>query len=110
VINCQVELQRRSGGNADIGRELYPLLNRAGYVLIRVSPRMVYVDAGRPELAEGFTKRTFTAMIEGVREAALAAGMIDPGTFDRGIRDLTRTTEHDGVLCYTFFKAVAIKG
>jgi len=110
VINCQVELQRRAGGNAEIGRELYPLLNRAGYEQIRVSPRMVYVDAGRPELVEGFTKRTFTAMIEGIRESSLAAGMIDPDTFDRGIRDLIRTTEHDGVFCYTFFKAVAVKG
>ncbi len=32
---------------------------------------MVYVDASKPELVEGFTLKTFTAMIEGVREAAL---------------------------------------
>jgi hypothetical protein len=29
--------------------------------------------------------------------------------FDEGGRDLYRTTEPDGVFCYTFFKAVAIK-
>lgn len=29
--------------------------------------------------------------------------------FDRGIRDLYRTTEADGVFCYTFFKAVGNK-
>ena len=29
--------------------------------------------------------------------------------FDRGIRDLYRSAEHDGVFCYTFFKAVATR-
>jgi ubiquinone/menaquinone biosynthesis C-methylase UbiE len=110
AIACQVELQRRTGGNANIGRELYPLLSRAGYEDIRVSPRMVYVDSTRPGLVDGFTKKTFTAMIEGVREAALAAGISEQGAFDRGIRDLYRTAEADGVFCYTFFKAVAVKG
>lgn len=109
VISCQVELQKRSGGNANIGRELHPLLNGAGFGAIHVSPRMVFVDASRPELVDGFTRKTFTAMIEGVREPALAAGLTDQNTFDKGIKDLYRTTASDGVFCYTFFKAVAIK-
>jgi hypothetical protein len=45
-------------------------------------------------------------MIEGVREPALAAGLIEPERFDAGIRALYRTTEADGVFCYTFFKGV----
>jgi SAM-dependent methyltransferase len=109
AIDCQVELQRRAGGNANIGRELYPLLSRAGYGDIRVSPRMVYADSTRPGLVDGFTRKTFTAMIEGVREAALAAGITDESALDRGIRDLYRTAGADGVFCYTFFKAVAVK-
>ncbi len=109
AIQCQVELQRRAGGNADIGRSLYPLLTAAGLAAVRVSPRMVYVDASRPGLVEGFTKKTFTAMIEGVRQPAMDAGLIDAATFDEGIRALYRTTESDGVFCYTFFKAVAEK-
>ena len=44
-------------------------------------------------------------MIEGVRDAALAAGLMEPADFDEGIRDLYRTAEEDGVFCYTFFKA-----
>jgi hypothetical protein len=72
-----------------------------------VSPRLIYVDGSRPELAEGFTRRTFTAMIEGVREPAVGAGLIDRGEFDTGVRALRRTAESDGVFCYTFFKAVA---
>lgn len=106
AIQCQVELQRRVGGNPMIGRELYPLLCQAGYDRVSVSPRMVYVDSSRPELVEGFTKKTFTAMIEGVREAAIQAGIIDEKLFEQGIRDLYRSAESDGVFCYTFFKAV----
>ena len=110
AIHCQIELQKRAGGNALIGRELSPILNEAGFKSARVSPRMVYVDSSRPALVEGFTKNTFTAMIEGVRDAALRTGLIDQTTFDKGIRDLYRTTETDGVFCYAFFKAFAEKG
>jgi hypothetical protein len=92
-----------------IGRELYPLLCKAGYSSVHVSPRMVYVDSSRPELVDGFTKKTFTAMIEGVRESALKAGMIGRELFDQGIKDLYRTAENDGVFCYTFFKAFGEK-
>ncbi len=109
AIQCQIDLQKRAGGNALIGRELYPLLTKAGFDSVRVSPRMVYVDSSRPALIEGFTKNTFTAMIEGVRETALRAGIIDQITFDKGVKDLYRTAEADGVFCYTFFKAFAEK-
>lgn len=109
AIACQVELQRRAGGNAMIGRELYPLLCRAGFSSVRVSPRMVYVDSSKPELVDGFTRKTFTAMTEGVRKSAIEAGLIEPAVFDRGVLDLYRTAEPDGVFCYTFFKAVGSK-
>jgi ubiquinone/menaquinone biosynthesis C-methylase UbiE len=109
VIRCLVELQGRAGGNANIGRRLRPLLDQTGFASIKVSPRMVYADQGNPELVAGFTRKTFTAMIEGVRDQALASGMIDADTFDSGIRGLYRTSADDGVFCYTFFKAVAGK-
>ncbi len=109
AILCQVELQRRAGGNAMIGRELYPLLIKAGFKDVCVSPRMVYVDSSSPGLVEGFTKKTFTAMIEGVREKALSEKLINAADFDSGIDDLYRTADEDGVFCYTFFKAFAEK-
>lgn len=109
AIECQVELQRRAGGNASIGRQLYPLLVAAGFAEVRVAPRIAYADASRPGWVDGFTKKTFTAMIEGVREAALAAQLIAPARFDEGVRDLHRTAGPDGVFCYTFFKAVGMK-
>jgi hypothetical protein len=48
-------------------------------------------------------------MIEGVRESALGAGLIALERFDAGIGDLYRTTEADGVFCYTFFKGIGFK-
>jgi SAM-dependent methyltransferase len=109
AIQCQVELQRKAGGNALIGRQLYPLMVEAGFDAVRVSPRMVYVDASRPDLVDGFTRKTFTAMIEGIREPAISTGLIEPERFDAGVEDLHRTTEADGVFCYTFFKGVGEK-
>jgi ubiquinone/menaquinone biosynthesis C-methylase UbiE len=103
VINAQVRLQAE-GGNALIGRQLFPLLKDSGFENCKVHPKTVYVDSSRPELVEGFTKNTFTAMIEGVRENAVKNLLMDENDFDRGIRDLYRTTENDGVFCYTFFK------
>jgi ubiquinone/menaquinone biosynthesis C-methylase UbiE len=109
AIACQVELQARAKGNALIGRALYPLLTEAGFSDVHVSPRMVYVDSSRPQFVEGFTKKTFTAMIEGVRQPALSAGLMPEAEFDKGVADLYRTAEADGVFCYTFFKAAAVK-
>jgi SAM-dependent methyltransferase len=105
AIQCQIELQREAGGDSLIGRRLYPLMVAAGFDAVRVSPRMVYVDSSRPDLVDGFTRKTFTAMIEGIREPAIASGLIQAPLFDAGVRDLHRTTEADGVFCYTFFKA-----
>jgi trans-aconitate methyltransferase len=110
AIDCLVAIQKDAGGNALIGRELYPLLTRAGYFQVSVSPRMVYVDASRPALIEGFTKRTFTAMVEGVRDAALERGLMSAADWERGIAGLYRTCEPDGTFCYTFFKATGYNG
>jgi len=109
AIQSLIALQARAGGNALIGRSLYPLMREAGLDDVRVSARMVYVDDSRRDLVESFTKKTFTAMVEGVRGAAVEAGLMSQADFDRGIADLYRTAQADGVFCYTFFKAVATR-
>jgi SAM-dependent methyltransferase len=109
AVQCLVDVQARMGGDALIGRRLYPLLTEAGFHGVRVSPRMVYVDHSRPHLVEGFSKNTFIAMVEGVRDQALSLGMVDPRTWEKGIADLYRATEPGGTFCYTFFKAVAVR-
>lgn len=109
AINCQIQLQKNNGGNSNVGRELYPLLSSIGLSHISVSPRVVYVDSSKPKLVEGFILNTFTTMIQGVGEEAITQGLIDQLTFDKGIEDLYRTTEKDGVFSYTFFKGFGIK-
>jgi ubiquinone/menaquinone biosynthesis C-methylase UbiE len=109
AVCCQVELQARAGGNALIGRALYPLLREAGFGEVHVSPRMVYVDSSKPDLVEGFTRKTFTAMIEGIRKSVRGSGLMSEADFEKGIVDLYRTAEADGVFRYTFFKAGAVK-
>ena len=109
AIRCLVEIQRSVGGNALIGRELYPLLVSAGFRTVAVSPRMVYAESSKPGLVEGFTKLTFTAMVEGAGDEAIRRHMIGKAEWEQGIFDLYRTTEPDGTFCYTFFKAGGIK-
>ncbi len=108
-IECLVDLQRRHGGDALIGRRLFPLLTSVGVDDVRVSPRMVYADGSRPALQDGFTRKTFAAMVEGVESPAVAAGMMAPQAFREAALALRRAAEPDGVFCYTFFKAVGLK-
>jgi len=109
TIRCLIDLQARLGGDALIGRRLFPLLKQAGLRNVAVSPRFVYADSSRPEWVEGFTEKTYVAMVESVRTAALAAGMIDLATWEQGIADLRAAAGSDGTFCYTFFKGTAIK-
>ncbi len=109
TIQCLIDLQGASGGNSLIGRELYPLLTAAGYKNVTVRPRMVYADSSRPALVDGFTKKTFTAMVEGVKVQALQKKMIPEQEWEEGIAGLHKTAGPDGVFCYTFFKGVGEK-
>jgi SAM-dependent methyltransferase len=109
AIQCQVEIQKANGGNANIGRSLFPLLNQAGFKKIKVSPRQVYVDDSNPKWVDGFTKKTFTAMINGVKEDAIANALMSKKDFEKGIRDLNRTAEGGGTFSYTFYKSIGTK-
>jgi SAM-dependent methyltransferase len=108
AIDCQIQLQATAGGNALIGRQLHPLVTGAGYENVVVRPRTVYADRSRPALVNGFTRNTFIAMIESVREDALAEGLMTPADWDQGLTDLHRTATGDGTFHYSFFKAVAM--
>jgi ubiquinone/menaquinone biosynthesis C-methylase UbiE len=109
TIQCLIDIQAKLGGNSLIGRQLYPLLQNAGFKDIKVSPRMVYVDSSKPGFVEGFTRNTFIAMVEGVRQQALAWKLMDEDQWDTGIADLYASTGDDGVFCYTFFKGTAVR-
>jgi SAM-dependent methyltransferase len=108
AVQRLIGVQASLGGDGLIGRRLYPLLVEAGVASVAVTPRMVYVDDSRPHLVEGFSKKTFIAMVEGVCERALAMGMVDAATWEKGIADIYRATEPGGTFCYTFFRATGI--
>ena len=109
AVRCLIEIQARKHGNALIGRQLYPLLRHAGFRDVQVTPRMVYVDSSHPDLVDGFTRKTFIAMVEGVKHEAVSMGLTDEDRWDAGIADLHRATADDGTFCYTFFHAVGRK-
>lgn len=108
TVDHLVRLQAGAGGDALIGRRLHPLLTEAGFAQVAAGPRVVYVDDSRPALVEGFTRRTFIAMVESVRAEAVAAGLTTAGEFERGLAELRRAAEPGGTFLYTFFKAVAV--
>jgi ubiquinone/menaquinone biosynthesis C-methylase UbiE len=60
AIASQVALQRDGDGDALICRRLYALLSASGLAGVSVTPRLVYVDGSRPELADEFTRRKCT--------------------------------------------------
>ena len=109
AIQCLIDLQQRAGGDALIGRQLYPLIAGAGFRDVHVAPRMVYADGSRPDLADSFTIKTFTAMVEGVAGQAIGQGLIDAVRWSAGIQDLRQAAGPDGTFCYTFFKATALR-
>lgn len=109
TVQCLIEAQAHHGGNSLIGRQLFPLLMKAGFRSIQVSPRIVYADASNPGLVEGFSKKTFIAMVQGAREQALSLGLIDEEAWEKGIQDMFRATEPDGTFCYTFFKGTGMR-
>ena len=109
AVNCLVEMQKQMGGDANIGRRLFPILNDSGFINVEVSPRMVYVDDSKPELVEGFTKNTFAAMIEGIGDEAVRKNLISQERMKKGVADLYGCAEPGGVFCYTFFKGYGTK-
>jgi SAM-dependent methyltransferase len=107
AVDCLIRLQADAGGDALIGRRLYPLLTGAGFDGVSVEPRTVYADASRPDLVTGFTRDTFIAMVEGVEENAVARGLATEADWARGVADLYRTTREYGTFHYAFYKATA---
>jgi hypothetical protein len=110
TVQCLIDLQAAAAGDALIGRRLFPLVSEAGFREVFVTPRFVYVDGSRPAWVEGFTHNTYIAMVEGVRDRALSAGLIDRAAWEKGIADLKASAGPGGTFCYTFFKAVAVNG
>jgi DNA-binding transcriptional MerR regulator len=109
AIDCLVRLQARAGGDALIGPRLAGLAAGAGLVgtTERACEVIVDADTGPAALVEGFVRDTFTAMIAGVREPAIAAGLATADEFDAGVADLLATARPGGRFRYTFTRVTA---
>jgi SAM-dependent methyltransferase len=101
--------QRQQGGDAYIGRRLYPLLTAAGFRNVVIKPCVAYADASRPEWIHAFTRGTFINMMTSQQAAVLEAGLLSENEWRQGIAALNRTTAGDGSFCYTFFRATAYR-
>ncbi len=106
---CLIRSQADLKGDSLIGRQLYPLLKRAGFKKIEVVPRMIYIDSSKPGLVDGFIRKTIIPMVEGVRRQSLKSGLMSRASWEKGIKDLRKSAGPDGTFCYTFFKARAKK-
>jgi protein-L-isoaspartate O-methyltransferase len=109
VWECLIECQKRFRCNPMIGREIYPLMTGSGFKEVHVQPKVIYVDSSKPDLVDGFNKKTIIAMVEGVKEQALDLNIVNSKSWQKGINDLYKTTESDGVFFYNFFKGTGIK-
>jgi len=107
TIDCLIKAQAKLGGDSLIGRRLYPLLTQAGFNNVRVEPKVVYADSSRPGVVEGFTRKTFIAMVKGAKEQSVKSRLISKKDWQKGIKDLNRTSGRNGTFSYTFFKATA---
>lgn len=106
---CLIEVQTELDCNPLMGRELYPLLVEAGFKNVRIDPRIVYVDSTKPELVDGFIRKTIIAMVEGIKDQAIDSELITLETWDKGIKDLHKSAEPSGTFFYNFFKGIATK-
>jgi len=106
---CLIECQQQLNCNPMIGREIFALLRNSGFRNVQVTPKVVYTDSSKPDLVDGFNKKTIISMVEGVKEQALDLKLMDEKSWEKGITDLYKTTEPDGVFFYNFFKGVAVK-
>ena len=109
AIAAQVSYQNKKGGNANIGREVFALLSSGNFSNVSVSPRCIYVDDNNGPLKESFIIDTFTAMIEGMKNRIVAAGVESEMVMSKGINDLKLTNQKNGTFSYTFFKGIGTK-
>ena len=67
------------------------------------------MDDNNLALKENFILKTFTAMIEGMKDKIVSSAIEKEGVMDKGINDLKRTNEPYGTFSYTFYKGVGRK-
>jgi ubiquinone/menaquinone biosynthesis C-methylase UbiE len=110
VWHAMIDAQFALGHNPLIGRELYPLLKRAGFEVKSVVPKWVYTDSANPALADGVLNKIIVPMVGTAMESVLKTKKLKRKTWEQGVRDLTRIgCDTEGTFFYTWFKGIAVK-
>ena len=110
VWECMIRAQAMHGHNANIGRQVYPLLIQSGLQIRSIEPRFVYGDGFRPELLDGMVNQIIIPMVQTARQRSLDNGWLDETAWEQGISDLHETSiPPNGSFFYTWFKAVGVK-
>ena len=98
------------GHNANIGREVYPLLVESEFTIDSIEPRYVYGDGFRPKLLDGMVNQMIIPMVKTAKPRSLETGWVDEALWKQGITDLHAAGHPPtGTFFYTWFKAVGVK-
>jgi len=110
VWDCLIKAQQALGHDPLIGRRLSPILCQSGMRVEMVGPRWVYADRFDPELRDGMVNKIIVPMTQTARDQSLEMGLIDPQTWEKGIKDLENVSiDPEGTFFYTWFKGYARK-
>ena len=110
VWECMICAQALYGHNANIGREVYPLLVESEFTIDSIEPRYVYGDGFRPKLLDGMVNQMIIPMVETANQRSLETGWVDEALWKQGITDLHAAGHPPtGTFFYTWFKAVGVK-
>ena len=108
--NGLITAQRNIGHDPNIGRQLTPLLTKAGYELQTCEPAWLYADRLKPALRDGMVDHIIVPMVQSAEQQILKDKLVPHDIYQQGIRDLSRVDEIDeGSFFYTWFKAVGRK-
>jgi len=108
--NGLVRSQQDLGHDPNIGRRVYPLLTKADFCEVEVSPRWIYADQSNPNHLDGVINQIIAPMVLSAEKQVLESNMMDKKTWVKGLTDIEYIPDHkDGTFFYTWFKGVGKK-
>lgn len=102
--------QQMLGHDPNIGRRLYPLLQKSGIRIDRVEPRPIYADQSDPVLLDGVVNQIIAPMVYSAERQVLESGLVEKPAWSRGLEDISNVATNDeGTFFYTWFKGEGVK-
>lgn len=106
--NGLITAQRKQGHDPNIGRRLFPLLEKAGFQVEDVSPRAVYADRSDPVLLAGVVNQIIAPMVFSAERQVIDEGLVEVELWQQGLKDISGVAScQKGTFFYTWFKGLA---